>query len=80
MDHPMNYPKNRECPHCHERLTIKEIIVLMHGDGGKHLVPVVFPEGVCLMEAGEINPLFAKVVDTKDERPSIIDPSLSGIL
>jgi hypothetical protein len=53
----------RQCPRCHEKLTLREIIWMMHGSGYDQFVWVETPKGrMALVEAGDVDPTQVEVI------------------
>jgi hypothetical protein len=54
----------RKCPHCRRKLTLKEVITLLHGSGFAEYVIVKTSDGVKhIVEAGLVNPKAVEVVE-----------------
>jgi hypothetical protein len=59
-----NPASHRKCPHCKRKLTLKEIITLLHGSGFAEYVIVKTPDGVGhVVEAGLVNPETVEIVE-----------------
>jgi hypothetical protein len=53
-----------KCPHCHHRLTPREIAIILHGSGYEQYAEVRLLDGTTdLMEIGLINPLVNEVLE-----------------
>jgi hypothetical protein len=54
----------RHCPGCGQRLSLRQIIEMMHGSGFEEYVWVKLADGsVALVEAGKVNPTLVEVLD-----------------
>ena len=54
----------RHCPSCGQRLSLRQIIQMMHGHGFEEYVWVKLADGnMALVEAGKVNPTLVEVLD-----------------
>jgi hypothetical protein len=54
----------RRCPVCNHKLTLGQIITMMHGSGYEQYVGVKLADGsIALVEAGLVNPTLVEVLD-----------------
>ena len=52
------------CPHCHEKLTLKEAIEIINGSGFVQYTRVKAPDGsVAIIEAGLVNPNTVEIIE-----------------
>jgi len=55
---------DRRCPGCNHKLTLGQVITMMHGSGYEQYVRVKLADGsVALVEAGLVNPTLVEVLD-----------------
>jgi hypothetical protein len=67
---------HQRCPHCHEKLTLKEAIIIMHGSGFSRAVAVKADDGsIVFLEAGLVNPRTMHMLEAEALEPRMLAPA-----
>jgi hypothetical protein len=61
---PGTHGVERQCPYCNQKLSLKQIIELMHGHGWEEYIRVKLVDGsLAFVELGCVNPTLVEVLD-----------------